>query len=72
MLEILAYFAIAAHFPNCRVVLLPLIGANGELSWDSGRWESIGATGMSINQYCVQGSGIPGVEGSGGMEVAGR
>lgn len=60
-----------ANFPDCRAVLLPVIGASGELSWDSGRWESIGQTAVSINQHCVRGAGMPGVVGSGGMEVAG-
>lgn len=45
---------------------------NGALSWDSGRYQSIAAVGDSINHHCVNGAGIPGMRGTGGLEVAGN
>ena len=45
---------------------------NGGLSWDSGRLQSIAAVGESIRHHCVDGAGIPGMPGTGGMESAGN
>ena len=53
-------------------MLLPIEAVNGELSWDSGRFPSIGAVGESILHHCVMAAGIPGLRGSGGMETAGK
>ena len=62
----------SANYASCRAVLAPVVAINGELSWDSGRYQSIAAVGDSINHHCVQGAGIPGMPGAGGMEVAGN
>ena len=61
-----------ANIPGCRAVLLPLITPSGALSWDSGRYQSIAAVGESILHHCVNGAGIPGMPGTGGIEVAGN
>ena len=51
---------------------MPVQTALGFISWDSGRFPSIGAVGESIRHHCVEAAGIPGMSGTGGMEVAGK
>jgi hypothetical protein len=61
----------SASAPSCQIALLPVLAPDGQLSWDSARYQSISATGQLIRHHCVEASGIPRLEGSGGMEVAG-
>ena len=61
-----------AQAPSCRAVLLPIQGVNGELSWDFGRFQSIGAVGEAIRHHCVMAAGMPGMGSSDGMELAGK
>lgn len=61
----------SANVPSCEIALLPVLAPDGQLSWDSARYQTISATGQLIRHHCVEALGIPRLEGSGGMEVAG-
>ena len=50
-------------------MLLPILYTNGQLSYDTARYQNIGAVGMQINDHCVgtaqvgeQGRGTGGYE----------
>lgn len=58
--------------PGCRVALLPVLTADGTLSYDVSRYLSIQSVGNGISHYCVEALGIPGLDGSGGIDSTGR
>lgn len=62
-----------ALYPNCRVALLPVQNSSdGSLAYDVSRYMSIWSVGRGINHYCVEALGMPGVQGTGGIESTGK
>lgn len=61
----------SASTPSCQIALLPIFALGGQQSWDTARYRTILAPGQLIRHHCVEALGIPGLQGSGGMEAAG-
>lgn len=58
--------------PDCRVALFPVENStDGSLSYDVSRYLSIQSVGFGISHYCVEAIGIPGLQGTGGIDSAG-
>lgn len=58
--------------PDCRVALFPVENStDGSLSYDVSRYLSIQSVGFGISHYCVEAMGIPGLQGTGGIDSAG-
>ena len=59
--------------PGCRVALFPVENSSdGSLSYDVSRYLSIQSVGSGIAHYCVEALGIPGLEGTGGIDSTGK
>lgn len=60
------------QYPGCRVALFPTITSADGLSYDVSRYVSIQSVGYGIDHYCVQALNMPGVQGTGGIDSAGK
>ena len=59
--------------PDCRVALFPVENStDGSLSYDVSRYLSIQSVGFGISHYCVEALGIPGLQGTGGIDSTGE
>ena len=58
--------------PDCIVALFPVESSDGSLSYDVSRYLGVQSVGLGINHYCVEALGIPGVQGTGGIDSTGK
>ncbi|KAL8826443.1 MAG: hypothetical protein Q9170_007397, partial [Blastenia crenularia] len=55
---------------GCSIMLIPILKANGEFHWDTGRYKSIAGKGVDINSACVR-PAVAGGRGIGGLDFVG-
>lgn len=59
--------------PGCIAALFPVENStDGSLSYDVSRYQSLQSVGFGISHYCVEALGIPGVQGTGGIDTTGK
>ena len=59
--------------PSCIVALLPVESSyDGSLSYDVSRYLGLQSVGMGVTHYCVEALGIPGLQGTGGIDSTGK